>query len=153
MPIAAARPDFALPSQDDQSLAKESSRLLSPFANDSLRVKVIGEGDAMSREIVIPVAAVRLLCRLLNEMALGNAVTLIPIHAEMTTQEAADLLGVSRPFVIKEIESGKIEFKKVGTHRRIAIKEILRYKQKIDSSRAKTLNDLAAQAQELNMGY
>lgn len=107
----------------------------------------------MSREIVIPVAAVRLLCRLLNEMALGNAVTLIPIHAEMTTQEAADLLGVSRPFVIKEIESGKIEFKKVGTHRRIAIKEILRYKQKIDSSRAKTLNDLAAQAQELNMGY
>ncbi|WP_009632665.1 helix-turn-helix domain-containing protein [Synechocystis sp. PCC 7509] len=89
----------------------------------------------------------------MSQIAQGNAVTLIPLHAELTTQEAADILNVSRPFLIKLIETGEIPYRKVGKHRRICFEDLMNYKQKIDSDRLQALDELASQAQELNMGY
>ena len=86
--------DPVSPTEDETKLAQASSRQLSRFLKQNLRVR-IPETDEI---IVIPAAAVRLLVDLLSAMAEGNAVTLMPIHAELTTQQAADLLGVSRPF-------------------------------------------------------
>jgi excisionase family DNA binding protein len=86
-------------------------------------------------------------------MAQGNAVTIVPIHAELTTQEAADLLNVSRPFLIKLIESQEIPCRKVGRHRRIRFADLMEYKQKTDTQRTQALDELVAQSQELNMGY
>lgn len=142
------------PTEKEAVLAEESSRALSPYVQDteSQAIRVIEDGSA-SGPITIPTVAFRLLVDILSYMARGNAVTIIPVHAELTTQEAADLLNVSRPFLVKMLDSGQIPYRKVGTRRRVLYKDIIDYKRKIDAKRLETLEELAAQAQELDMGY
>jgi len=140
------------PSEQDAKIAQESSRSLSRFAKqDRLTLQLPTKDHAESIEL--PRAVVGLLMRILTEMAEGNAVTLMPIHAELTTQQAASILGVSRPFLIKQMKEKKIPYRQIGTHRRVRFQDLMEYKNRIDASRAKVLEELAAQAQELNMGY
>lgn len=144
-----------LPTDAEVSMAKESSRLLSLYLStkeESQSIRVIdqaGEHEAVK----VPTAAFRLLIDILSEMAQGNAVSMIPVHAELTTQEAADMLNVSRPYLVKLLDSGAIAFHKVGSHRRVYYRDLVEYKMGIDRERNKALEALAAQAQELNMGY
>ncbi len=137
----------------EMPLARESSRRLARYTKQSTPLSVTPEGGKASDAVVLPASAVKLLVRLLSEMAAGNAVTLIPVHAELTTQQAADLLGVSRPFVIKQIEEGKIPHRRIGTHRRVMFKDLMDFKRRIDADRSKALEQLAAEAQKLNLGY
>ena len=138
-----------VPSEEDARLAAESSRVLALRRPDhALRVQ-LDDG----RVLTLPVAAARLLEHLLTEMAHGNAVTLIPVHAELTTQEAADYLNVSRPYLIRLLEENAIRFHKVGTHRRVRFQDLKAYKKRIDAKREKAMNELVAEAQELGLGY
>jgi excisionase family DNA binding protein len=142
------------PTEADTQLARESSRQLAAHKlgrRTSVRIQVLD--DHKSETVALPASALRLLQHILTEMAQGNAVTLIPIHAELTTQQAADLLNVSRPFLVGLLESGQIPHRKVGTHRRVLFRDVMAYKLKNDAERLKALAELTAQAQELNMGY
>jgi excisionase family DNA binding protein len=143
------RPDTVVPTAEDAELAATASRAIAKTKDmrTELRVRV------NDTELTLPSAAKDLLFHLLKEMAQGNAVTLIPIHAELTTQEAADVLNVSRPHLIKLIEEGKLLHHKVGTHRRIKFRDLEAYKASFEAQRQRAMEALAKQAQELEMGY
>lgn len=145
--------DAFAPTDHDRTLARRSSRDLSRFLGVDRDLKLRVEDQDAPTEVVIPPSAVRFLVELLSEMARGNAVTLIPVHAELTTQQAAELLNVSRPSLIKLLEDGEIPHRRVGSHRRILFRDLMAYKCRIDAARRKSLDELAEQAQELGMGY
>jgi excisionase family DNA binding protein len=149
------KPGTVTPTQQEQQLAEASSRVLATYvkSGESLcQIRVIREDDA-TQDVTIPSGAFELLVEILTQMARGNAVTLTPVHAELTTQEAADILNVSRPYLVKLIESKEIPARKVGTRRRVRYQDLMVYKQRIDEQRMNILDELAAQAEELNMGY
>ncbi|MGE0030447.1 MAG: helix-turn-helix domain-containing protein [Steroidobacteraceae bacterium] len=105
------------------------------------------------QDITVPVSALRLLVDILAQMAEGNAVTIMPIHAELTTQQAADFLNVSRPYLVGLLERNALPYRKVGSHRRILAKDLLEYRASTLIRSKQTLDELARQAQDLKMGY
>jgi excisionase family DNA binding protein len=137
-----------IPDENDSELAATASRALARASKDSVRVRL--DDDS---ELQLPKSVTPLLIHLLTEMAQGNAVTLIPVHAELTTQEAANLLNVSRPHLVRLLEEGKIPFHKAGTHRRVKFVDIEDYRKQFEVQRQVALDELARQAQELGMGY
>ena len=143
------------PSQADIRLARESSQLLASRKfgrRSSVRFRLLDEGEE-SDAVSVPSSAMRLFLHLLLELSQGNAVTLVPTRSELTTQQTADLLSVSRPYVVKLLEEGKIPSRTVGKYRRVRFDDVINYKRKDDEARAKVLDQLAAEAQELGMGY
>ena len=119
---------------------------------DTQKIEIFDD-QGSAHPVRIPVSALRLLVDMLTEIGEGNAVSIIPIHAELTTQEAADVLNVSRPFLIQLLERGDILFHKIGTHRRVRYQDVISYKNHIDAERQGALDALAEQAQMLKMGY
>src|SRR5258708_18957844 len=142
---------LTLPTESDATLAKETSRVLAQRVRSGSPLR-FRDLDASKKETLrIPAPAVRLLVRILEEMARGNAVTLIPVHSELTTQEAADMLNISRPSLIQLLGENKIEYRKVGTHRRIKFESLMAYKRAADKERRAALAELAAYDQEIGI--
>jgi excisionase family DNA binding protein len=137
-----------VPTPHDAELAARASRALSALrqAESDLRVR-LDDGQVLT----LPRAAARLLQHLLAEMAQGNAVTLIPVHAELSTQEAADFLHVSRPFLVRLLDAGDIPCRMVGAHRRVKFLDLEKYSREAEARRQKAMSELAAQAEELDM--
>lgn len=142
------RPGTVVPTKADAALAAEASRTLARHRKDALRIK-LEDGE----ELALPTGVAELLNHVLTEMSQGNAVTLIPVHAELTTRQAADYLNVSRPHVVKLIERGDIPHHKVGTHRRIRFRDLEAFKASHEARRRDALARLAAEAQDLGIGY
>ncbi|MBI2953066.1 MAG: excisionase family DNA-binding protein [Chloroflexi bacterium] len=100
-------------------------------------------------QLPLPVSVYKLLMRMIHELGRGNGVTIVPVHAELTTQQAADLVNVSRPFLVKLLESGEIPFHYVGTHRRIRFKDLQIYDRKRSKKRRAVLTEMIQDAQDM----
>lgn len=147
---------YVVPSPQETEQAKESSRLLARRIQRGrpLRLRVLDDAPQEQEVIIrLPATVVQLLQDILVQMAEGKAVTIIPTHAELTTQQAADILNVSRPFFVRLIERGDIPFRKVGTHRRVLLSDVMAYKERTDAAREQRLEELTALSQDLNLGY
>jgi excisionase family DNA binding protein len=145
--------DPVTPTEADSKLARESARTLVPQlakGNGTVQLSVVDEAGG-SETVTIPAVAFRLLIRILVEMASGNAVRIIPHHAQLTTQEAAELLNVSRPYLIRLLDDGRIPFHRVGTHRRILFKDLMTYRAEHRRVRRAALDELTRLDQELGL--
>ena len=141
--------DVTSPSAETSRAAGEALRSLSNHEATGLVVRVREHREAA--EIELPPELVPLLVEVLGQIANGNGVRVVPVHAELTTQQAADLLNTSRPYLIKLLETGTIPFHLTGTHRRVKLGDLLAYKRVRDAERRGVLDELTAEAQELGL--
>lgn len=146
-----------LPTREIQQEAQEALRELSSAepaaAAETVRVRVASAGRGRERAAVVPRQAFELFLEVLGQLANGNAVTIIPVRAELTTQQAADLLNVSRPHLVEMLERNEIPFRRVGSHRRIAASDVLEYRERDEARRRTVMDELTAEAQKLGLGY
>lgn len=141
------------PTAQEASLARVSGQRLSSYARRQKPLSLRVTESAQEQLIELPAGAVTLLMDVLEAMAAGRGVTIIPENAELTTVEAARILNVSRPYLIKLLDEKVIPHRLVGKHRRILIDDVVAYKQRIDAERESVLAQLTAEAQENEMGY
>ena len=142
------------PSDEDKALAAESIRRLSRHVRKPHKLTLQVKGQkGPEAELVLSAGAVQLLGTILTEIARGNSVAAVAVQAELTTQQAADLLNVSRPYLIKLLDQGKIPHHKSGSHRRVALRDVLDYKRKVDQHREAVLAELADLGQELDWDH
>lgn len=148
--------DLTEPNEQMSAAAAEAARGLAGHLpsrarrGKTIRLRVHADDSV---DVVVPMEAFELFVRLLGELANGNAVTVVPVHAELTTQQAADLLNVSRPHLVKLLDEKKIPFRMVGTRRRVTFRDLMAFKRRNDADRKKVADDLAAEAQKLGLDY
>jgi excisionase family DNA binding protein len=141
------------PSAQDATLARMSGQRLSRYRDRDRPLSIRVLDAEQEQPLELPAGAVALLMDILEAMAAGRGVAIIPENAELTTVQASEILNVSRPFLIKLLSEGSLPYRKVGKHRRILIEDVMTYKNRIDREREAVLDRLAAEAQEDDMGY
>ena len=147
--VAASATECDILSDRDAALASRAGRKLEALIEGTDPVPVrFGSG---AETIDIPTPAVRLLKEILDQMAHGNGVALTPLHAELTTRQAADLLQVSRTHVVQLLDDGRIPCRKVGVHRRVPAEDLLACRRATEARRRETIDALTARDQELGL--
>ncbi len=139
------------PTKSEQKIAIDSYNALNEVIEQINSDKTEIEIEESQSKIVIPSKALRLLGDILKAMSQGKPVSIVPIAAEVTTQKAAEILGCSRPHLVKLLEAGKIEFAKVGKHRRIRYEDVLKYKQELKEVQKRHLIDIMSNDEELGI--
>lgn len=137
-------------------IARSALRGLEPLSKRTRAPRAVtlrSEDNGREVSVTLPPDALRLLVEVLGHMANDSLVAVLPMHAELTTQQAAEFLNVSRPHVVRLLEEGKIPHRKVGTHRRIKMADVLEYKRSEDAEAKAALDELAAEAQKHDLGY
>ncbi|BAY28515.1 hypothetical protein NIES2107_03450 [Nostoc carneum NIES-2107] len=135
--------DLVIPSEQEAQSIKELAHILN---KEGSRVKL---ALANGEQISIPKSVYQAICKVVHKMALGQTVAIVPEERELTTQQAANFLNVSRPYLINLLEQGEIPYIQVGSHRRVNFDDLNNYKQQRDEKRRKLLGELIAASQEL----
>lgn len=144
MPAFAEGLGGRLPSDSEKAAANHLRRILASHATDGAKLRVLDEETQQPAEITLSPALSNLLMELLRHIGRGDAVTLVPVSQMLTTQQAADILNVSRPFLVSLLENDEIPHSLVGRHRRIKADHLFAYKRARDEKRSKALAGLAA---------
>jgi excisionase family DNA binding protein len=134
------------PTPDDIGVAQDTSAKLAGLADGGRATLQVGR-----EKLDLPPSALKMLVVILGEFAKGRAVALSPIEVEVSTQRAADILNVSRPYLVELLETGKIPFRKVGTHRRVRLDDVLQYQAEMRAHTARVLDELADLSQEMGL--
>ncbi|RZS85737.1 helix-turn-helix domain-containing protein [Pigmentiphaga kullae] len=153
--MANASSKMMLPVEREVQAAVQGQRALAAYLAtrvETQRIQIFDDKN-QAHQVELPTSALRLLVDILAELADGNAVKVVPVHAELTTQEAADMLNVSRPHLVKLLEDGVLPFHRTGKHRRVRFADLMRYKDARDCAAEQAMGELARQSQELKMGY
>ena len=131
--------------------AGEAARTLAPLLQNS--APEVALCTITGERFMVPTPAFELIVSMLTHLANGEGIVLLPKHAELSTQQAADMLNVSRPYVVQLIDERKLPARKVGTHRRVLLSDLVEYKRRDDAEREAVMQELADEAQELGLGY
>ena len=134
-----------LPRRDEREVARQLRDIITAFGEKGLMIS----DPRNTQQISLMPSIAQLLTEVLGHVSAGEAVTLIPVSEQLTTQRAADLLNVSRPHLVKLLENGEIPYTMVGRHRRIGARDLFRFKRKRDADRAAALEDIASVDAEL----
>ncbi len=129
------------PTGEEAKLAKESSQILARYTEVKKPQIIIKTDEMNTQAIAIPESAFLMLVEILEQMAQGKAVSLVSLPAELTTQEAANILEVSHPYLVELLESGEIPSQTVGTERQMRYEDVLHYKNQIEEKRQQTLDE------------
>jgi excisionase family DNA binding protein len=141
---------YDVPSEQESELAAAGGRMLAACIGSGERAKL--RMIVAGQDITVPVQAVQMLADILKQMALGHAISIIPIHAELTTQQAADFLNVSRPYLIKNIlDAGKLAYHMSGNRRKVLFKNLMEYKTKQKAESREAMAQLAKLSQEMGL--
>lgn len=123
--------DINRPTKAEQKIAIDSFQALSDaidgLKTDSPEIEI----QETTEKIKVPVRALKLLARVLKAMSKGKPISIVPVATEVTTQKAAEVLGCSRPHIVSLLEEGKIDYTKVGKHRRVKLEDVLEYKKEM----------------------
>lgn len=136
---------------EESAIANESSEILARHIRKGEHLQLRISGAEHDEAIVLPASVVALLLGILRMKANGLGIALTPLHSELTTRQAADLLHVSRPYLVKLLEAGDIPYYKVGKHRRVRREDVMTYKNAIDQRREAVLDELVAESQALGL--
>ncbi|WP_370602133.1 helix-turn-helix domain-containing protein (plasmid) [Escherichia coli] len=145
--------NLSLPAKGEIEAAVRGQRDLAAYLSTKVETQKIAiqDADNVTHHIELPTSSLKLLEAILGELALGNAVQVVPVHAELTTQEAANILNVSRPHMVKLLEEGQLPFHKTGRHRRLLFANLMQYKDKRDKESNSAMQELADLSQDLGL--
>lgn len=139
------------PSKDEQKLAIESYDALASVIEQLKSETPEIEIEETQERIKIPLSALKFLGEILKTMSQGKPFSLVPVATEVTTQKAAEILGCSRPHLVKLLEDGQIEFTKVGKHRRVKFEDVMNYRKKMKKIQKQNIIDIMMSDEELGI--
>lgn len=132
---------------------EQLTKFLRAHPTPATHVQLVPEDPDEATRIVVPSVAFGFFVDVLAELANGNAVTVAPVHAELTTQQAADILNVSRPYLVKLLDERAIPYRRVGNRRKVLLDDLLDYKRRDEAMRREIADELTQEAQEIGLTY